>query len=323
MSVFNGEKTLKRCIDSILNQSFSDFEFIIINDGSTDSTEDLLHDYKDSRLLIVDLDHVGLAKALNYGLSLCKGEYIARMDADDWCHKDRLQKQVKYLVTYPNTDVVSCLVNYAGKSSLNKGYALHVDWINSLTAHKQMYNKRFQDAPLANPSCMFRKSLVDNYGMYSELEIPEDYEFWLRLFHEGVNFGKVDETLFYWSDLPERITRTNSNYSQDKFFEVKTHYLAKWINEYFESLPKLFVIGTGKQVRKRSKLLESHGLSVYKYVDVKPSGNDKIIHISQLPLPSENVLVLSYIGDRKGKQGLAEHMHLLGYEGGRNFVFMY
>jgi len=323
MSVYNGSSTINHSVDSILNQTYSDFEFIIVNDGSTDETEFLLAKYNDHRLKVINLNHVGLAPALNHGLKYCKGEYIARMDADDWCVDERLMKQVNYLDANKDTDVVSCLVKYNGNSEKNKGYSLHVDWINKLVTNEQMARKRFQDSPLANPSSMFRKSLIDKYGNYSETNLPEDYEFWLRLFHFGVRFGKIEENLFHWSDLPDRITRTNSNYSIDKFFEVKAVYLAKWIKKTFKSTPRIFIIGTGKSVRKRTSLLKHHGFSVYKFVDVKASQNKDTIHITQLPHPDENTLILSYIGDRKGKEKLKRYMMEAGYTEGSNFLYMY
>ncbi|GAG00685.1 unnamed protein product, partial [marine sediment metagenome] len=102
MSVYNGEKYLREAIDSILNQTFKDFEFLIVNDGSTDSSRDIVLSYNDPRIRLVDNEkNIGLTGSLNKGLRLAKGEYIARMDADDISTPDRLGKQVAYMNTHP------------------------------------------------------------------------------------------------------------------------------------------------------------------------------------------------------------------------------
>ena len=98
MSVYNGERWLRDSIDSVLSQSEGDFEFIIINDGSTDNTSAVLESYNDERLVIVNQKNMGLTKSLNKGLGVAKGEFVARIDADDICIPNRLYEQKKHLV---------------------------------------------------------------------------------------------------------------------------------------------------------------------------------------------------------------------------------
>src|SRR6266498_4162605 len=98
MSVYNGERYLSEAIDSIINQTFADFEFVIINDGSTDSSREIINAYRDPRIRLVDnSQNIGLPKSLNLGLALARGEYVARQDADDISHPTRFEKQVEYL----------------------------------------------------------------------------------------------------------------------------------------------------------------------------------------------------------------------------------
>ena len=101
MSVYNGEKYLHAAVDSILKQTFKDFEFIIINDGSIDRSREILESYQDERIVLIHQENKGLTRALNKGLSLAKGEFIARMDADDSCKPERLEKQVAFLRENP------------------------------------------------------------------------------------------------------------------------------------------------------------------------------------------------------------------------------
>jgi glycosyltransferase involved in cell wall biosynthesis len=116
MSVYNGEKYLKEAVDSILNQTFSDFEFIVINDHSTDSTSEILFSYKDSRLKIIENDeNIGITKSLNKGLRLVSGKYTARMDADDISFNNRLEKQLQYLEDNPDVGVLGTMAISNGK----------------------------------------------------------------------------------------------------------------------------------------------------------------------------------------------------------------
>lgn len=322
LSVYNGALTINRCLDSLLAQTFRDFELIIVNDGSTDQTVAHITNYSDSRIKLINLEHVGLAKALNIGLEACKGQYIARMDADDWCANNRLELQANFLDSNPDVGVVSSLVKYAGDRTHNTGYALHVDWINRQLTHEEIQKKRFEDSPLANPSCMFRKSLVDQFGNYSEEPIPEDYEFWLRLLHHGVRMEKIKEVLLYWSDLPTRITRNSDNYSQSAFFEVKAKYLKHWIDQHLSN-PSVYIFGSGRSVNNKAQALQAQGIEIHKYLTVKSSSRGKhLMHYEQLPMATEENLVLSLIGDRTGKQQVHEFLAKKGYQEGVNYFML-
>ena len=108
MSVYNGEKYLKRSIDSILNQTFKDFEFIIINDGSTDKSLEIIKSYDDDRIVLIDQENKGLTKSLNIGIKTASGKYIARQDADDVSLPDRLKKQVDFLEVREDVVLLGC-----------------------------------------------------------------------------------------------------------------------------------------------------------------------------------------------------------------------
>src|SRR5659263_168424 len=104
MAVYNGERYLREAIESILGQSFADFEFFIVNDGCTDSSRDIILSYRDPRIRLIDnQENIGLTKSLNIGLSLASGEYVARQDADDISYPTRIEKQIEYFETYPHT----------------------------------------------------------------------------------------------------------------------------------------------------------------------------------------------------------------------------
>ena len=113
-TVYNGEKYIKKTIESVLGQTFSNFEYIIIDDGSTDNTKKIIDSFNDKRIKYYyfgkNKGFFELHKPINFGLSKCKGKYIARLDSDDICYSNRIQKQYEYLITHPRIFMIGCSV---------------------------------------------------------------------------------------------------------------------------------------------------------------------------------------------------------------------
>lgn len=177
MSVYNGERYLGEAIDSILNQTFTDFEFVIIDDASTDSTAAILDSYPDARLVrLKNETNLGLTQSLNRGLAVVRGEYVARMDADDISLPERLAKQVNYLDTHPEVGVVGAQVNFIDTEGRSLGPVTYptdpllIDWTMLLSNR------------LWHPLAMFRRDLVQTLGGYNQdFAFAQDYDLWLRL----------------------------------------------------------------------------------------------------------------------------------------------
>lgn len=175
MSVYNGDRYLNEAIDSILAQTFTDYEFLIIDDGSTDRTLDILRSYIDPRIRIIrNEDNLGLTKSLNKGLKLSRGEYIARMDADDISLPNRLNEEVQYLED--NKDVV--LVGTGREIIDEKG-----DIIETITPYRIITTKKLlRKNYFQHSSILFRKKNIREIGGYcSSLLCCQDYYLWLTL----------------------------------------------------------------------------------------------------------------------------------------------
>ena len=326
MPVRNAAGTVGAAIESITNQTFKRFELIIVNDGSTDETSQILNSHNDPRLMVIHQNHRGIAKSLNRAIGLARSPLIARMDADDVSSPERLKAQYLYLQKHPDTGVVGSLVTFKGDCDKRKGYFLYCQWVNTLVSSHDIYINRFVDSPLAHPTVLFRKEMIDNYGGYDESELPEDYELWLRWMEKGVRFAKVDKELLIWSDLPCRLSRTHSNYSREAFYKIKTRYLANWIYRKYQSkLPDIWIWGMGKAVFQKSSFLKDYGLNIKGYIDVATGAairkKRNVIHYSEIPDPVD-VLILSYVGDRKGKSKIRQFLISRGYKAGVNFYMM-
>lgn len=179
MSAYNSEKYIAEAIESILNQTFTDFEFIIINDGSTDNTAKIISDYakSDKRIKFIDnKKNAGLIAALNQGLDFCRGEYIARMDSDDISLPERFAKQVKYMDQHPECGALSTWANKFGPNITKDKILTYIPTVKLLDF--LVYGDK-----VLNPGSMVRRSvLVDNNIKYNpEYKYAEDYAFWIEV----------------------------------------------------------------------------------------------------------------------------------------------
>ena len=202
MVVYNAESFLKDSIDSILRQSFKDFEFIIIDDGSTDRTIEILHSYNDDRIVFYEHKHDYIA-SLNLGLSLCKGRYIARMDADDISLPERFEKQAAYLDEHPGTAVLGAALERFGE-----GIPTQLRRFSATPA--EMKVDLLFTCGLAHPSVMMRRAVICELGGYDlEFEGMEDYELWCRVAREH-QVTTLDEVLLRYRIHPQQVTKNPS-----------------------------------------------------------------------------------------------------------------
>ncbi len=175
MTAYNAEKYIAQAIESILNQTYTDYEFIIINDGSTDDTPNIIQKYadQDSRIIFVDnKQNQGLIAVLNQGLDMAHGEFIARMDADDISLPQRFEKQIAYLDMNPEVGVLGTLIH--GFDAMD-AEGIQIPVVTVFDLLKQNY--------IAHPSVMMRKEVLDKYSLRYNPEYKhcEDLELWSRM----------------------------------------------------------------------------------------------------------------------------------------------
>lgn len=200
MSAYNGEKYLREAIDSILNQTFKDFEFLIINDGSTDRTAEILQSYQDPRIKIINNEkNMGLTKSLNKGLKIARGKYIARMDADDVSIPDRLKKEVEFLDSHQNYAAVGTFVKILNEDS-------EVIQIMEGPIEDSQIREFFKrDNCIVHGSAMIRKICFSDVGLYDESMVrSQDYELWLRLSRK-YHLANIPEYLYMLRKQKESI----------------------------------------------------------------------------------------------------------------------
>jgi hypothetical protein len=191
MAVYNGERFLRQAVDSILSQTHTDFEFIIIDDGSTDGTAEIVSGYADPRLRVLTQQNMGLVKSLNRGVGMARGAYIARMDADDISLARRLELQVQSLDAHPRVGALGTgAVEIDEKDRVTRRHDHHTD---SQAIERALLEG---NTPLCHGSVMFRKACFENVGGYRErFRHAEDYDLWLRMI-ERYDIDNLPEILY-------------------------------------------------------------------------------------------------------------------------------
>lgn len=192
MTVYNGEAYLKECLSSVLDQTYKGFEFLIINDCSTDSSLDIIKSYKDKRMHVIENHkNIGQVKSLNIGLEHSRGEYIARIDQDDLMMENRLERQLDFLNKRPEVAVVGTW----GEVIDEKGFTLGKSRL-PVRNEEIVGSVLFCGYFLMHPSAMFRKDLVVSVGKYNEsLSYSEDFDLWTRLLLKGYRLANIPEFL--------------------------------------------------------------------------------------------------------------------------------
>ena len=330
LPAFNAAATLPAALGSLFAQRTArPFEIVAVDDGSTDATPHVLErlSRRDARLRPLRIVHAGLVAALNAGLAQCRGRYVARMDADDLSHPDRLEKQAAHLDAHPDIGVVGSLVTFGGDAKRQAGYAHHVDWLNRLRTPRELSDWRFAEAPLAHPSVMFRSALPERFGGYRDGPFPEDFELWLRWLEAGVNMEKLPEPLLVWNDPPGRLSRTDPRYAPEAFYRTKAEFLARWLARQNPFHPDILAWGSGRVSRQRWALLTGLGIRIRAYVDISPSRIGQSIHgipvlgPADLPRPDQAFIVAG-VARRDAHDYILARLRERGYAVGANAIFM-
>ncbi|MRS01629.1 glycosyltransferase [bacterium] len=226
MAVFNGERYPREAIESILEQTFKNFEFIIVNDGSTDLSCEILSSYSDSRIRLVDNEqNIGLACSLNKGLSLARGEFVARMDADDISYPDRLKKQVDFMRANPAVAVLGTQVAYIDTVGRDiKVFAPR----HPVTPLAAKYTLMF-GTPVSHPTVMYRKNLIWEIfkGYDKAYNVSEDTELWCRV---GIDYSiqNLPDVLVAMRVHPQSV-------SYDSSHPRRSNHVSMWLKR----LPKV------------------------------------------------------------------------------------
>jgi glycosyltransferase involved in cell wall biosynthesis len=268
MPVRNAAMTLRQALGSIRRQRGVDWECVVVDDGSSDDSRACLERAAtlDPRIRVAWQAPAGIVEALNHGLRLCRGEYVARMDADDIMHRDRLQLQARCLDMSRGLAGVGSHLRIFPRPARGTGRREYESWLNSLTCEADVSRDAFVECPLAHPSLMLRREVLERYA-YRDRGWPEDYDLILRLLADQQRLGVVPKRLLCWRDGASRLSRTSSDYSIARFTACKAHFLAR---SHLAEQPQYILWGYGKTGRELARALAQHDKHPLGIVELHP-----------------------------------------------------
>lgn len=268
--------TLADCLHSVSRQSLVDWECVVVDDGSRDDTARVARAAArhDPRFRVVEGPHRGIVGALRAGLAHCRAPVVARMDADDLMHRDRLSAQLAALEADPGLAGVGCRVRLFPRRALRPGGRAYEAWLNAVDSPEAVRREAFVECPVAHPALCLRRAVLETHG-YRDAGWAEDYDLVLRLLAAGLRLGVVPRRLLLWRHGGVRLSRRDPRYSLAAFTACKAHFLARGpLARHREYV--LWGYGeTGKALRRA---LAAEGRHPAHIVEVHPGRLGETIH---------------------------------------------
>jgi len=268
--------TLSAALRSLARQSEPRWECVLVDDGSRDATGALATAAAraDPRIRVLARPHGGIVAALGTGLAACRAPVVARMDADDVMHRDRLAAQLRALAAEPALAAVGCHVRFFPRRGMTDGLRDYERWLRSIDGPHRVRAEAYVECPVPHPTLAVRRAVLAGFG-YRDAGWPEDYDLVLRLLAAGHEIGMVPRRLLAWRDSPARLTRTHPAYRQDRIVACKAAFLATG----FLAGDGTYVLwghgGTGRALRRA---LAAHGKRPSHVVEVHPGRIGNRIH---------------------------------------------
>ena len=251
------------CIESILNQSYTNFQLLLVSDHSCQESKNIAFKYsiKDHRVNSLESEGFGIINALKKGASVAKGDFITRMDADDLMREDKLQLMRNQLKSKGKGHVCIGGVKYfASGKKLENGYIKYANWLNRLTFNENNFSEIFKECIVPSSSWMIYMSDFKKINQFNNLEYPEDYDFAFKLWTNNFKVTAVKEKIHFWRDHLRRTSRNSSVYSFENFMDLKLKY---FINNKKKAEEIIVLWGAGKKGKTLAKKLINKKQSFY------------------------------------------------------------
>lgn len=319
----DAEATIERAVESLLRQTFTDFELIAIDDGSKDGTRAVLDlmARADHRVKVLSTPGVGLVRALELGLNTSVGPLIARMDADDESLPARFERSVERLDRDPTLAGVGTGVDiFRDDRPPSPNLQAYGRWLNSLVTPELVFRDRLIESPLCHPSVMLRRSALLQVGPWRDGPFPEDWELWLRLLESGHRLVCLPEVLHRWRDHDRRLTRMDARYALERHLDLKARVLA----DGFPGTP-FIVCGATDVGRGLAKRLRAGGRRITGFVDLDPRKIGQTIQDVPVVGPAavdtlEPGLLVSCVAAKGAREDIRRWLDGTGRIEGRDYV---
>jgi glycosyltransferase involved in cell wall biosynthesis len=284
LPAFDADATLASCLRSLQRQSESRWECVLVDDGSRDGTQRVAASFadRDPRIRLLACEHRGLVESLCRGLEACRAPLVARMDADDCMHRDRLAWQLRALAEQPALSAVGSQVRIFPRHSLTPGRRRYESWLNQVETPLQVRSEAFVECPIAHPTLCARRDVLDRFA-WRDRGWPEDYDLILRMLEAGLDLAVVPRRLLAWRDAPQRLSRNADAYRLERFTACKAAFLAGGL---LANSSEYVLWGYGDTGRQLRRALLAHGRQPSHIVELHPGRLGQRIHGSPVVSPT-------------------------------------
>ena len=250
----NTEAYIGECLNSIIEQSYSNWEAIFVDDGSTDSSFTIVETLSQQDVRIKPFKNIGtgIISALQTAYSHCKGEFITRMDSDDIMTHNRLEIMVSDLEKHGKKHLAVGQVKYFRQDGLSDGFARYERWLNKLTKTGSNYSEIYKECVIPSPCWMLHRDDFEACDGFNPNRYPEDYDLAFRFYKASYTCIPCNEVLLHWRDYSTRTSRTHQHYAENSFLDLKVLYFLEL--NYDASRP-LAIWGAGTKGKTLAKIL--------------------------------------------------------------------
>ena len=261
MPVKNAGAYLKPCLDSILNQTEANWELVAVNDGSTDTSREILDSYskKDNRISVLENEGRGIIPALQTAYKSTSGSLITRMDADDLMTNQKLALMKQQLLLNGFGHIAIGQVNYFSDEGLKDGYRYYESWLNGLSNAGSNYKDIYRECVIPSPCWMVFREDFEGCGGFDSETYPEDYDLCFRFYGHKLKVIPSSTVLHQWRDHSNRTSRNDPNYADNRFLDLKL----KWFLELdYDPTRPLVVWGAASKGKLLVKGLQKAGVNL-------------------------------------------------------------
>jgi len=320
----NTEAFLPECIQSILQQSYQNWEVVAVNDRSNDASKIIVDNFsqKDPRIQVFDNHGSGIIPALQKAYAESKGRLVTRMDSDDIMSINKLEVLVNSLLKYGQGHLAVGQVKYFSDRGISDGYDRYEKWLNRLTAIGENYAEIYKECVIPSPCWMAFREDLDTCGAFEPNRYPEDYDLTFRFYEAGLKCIPCNQVLHQWRDYDTRTSRTSEHYAQNYFLEIKLHYFLKL--EYDKNRG-LTIWGAGNKGKEIAKGLLDRKIDFYWLCDnPKKIGKEiygkKMLHFSKLEA-LENPQSIITVANEEAQEIIRDYFLKLGQKHMADYFF--
>lgn len=251
----NTSKFLSECIESIIKQTYQNWELVIVDDNSCDDSYRIVNEFAktDSRITLFKNSGSGIIDALRLAFEKSNGSFITRMDSDDIMHPEKLSTMLKDLQKHGRNHVALGLVKYFSETGISEGYSKYETWLNTLTRKGENYIEIYKECVIPSPCWMLHRADLLTCDAFHLNRYPEDYDLTFRLYKHEIKCIPSTKILHYWRDYSTRASRTDENYAENHFLDLKIHY---FLELHYHPKRPLVIWGAGQKGKTIAKLLQ-------------------------------------------------------------------